>query len=390
VGDVQPKDALTELRNAIAGKLSSLQISVEEAIRTTEALTRSTETEATAISESIAAHDRRYSEAIAQNETLQGRLNVIKTLSDEIAEAQKERDTLRAQIESFGDTTGSLATARHDWLRLLASETALMEREAASLAAASGEQLRVAIRKRVNVESLKEHLQDAVKGAGLTVPEKINRLFEKVSTSDNPLTSWLEVTGELQALARAAASLSSGAELPATPRLAEAQFIETEVRRIALKLTPSAAIELSLNVPTDVPAFEYRSEQGSYVPFETASPGQQATALIGLLMSQRGGPLVIDQPEDDLDNATISKIAERLWTAKEARQVIFVSHNPNLVVIGDAELVLRCDYQAPAGTSAVRIADEGAIDDPKMNKVIANVIEGGEQAFSLRKAKYGF
>ena len=67
-----------------------------------------------------------------------------------------------------------------------------------------------------------------------------------------------------------------------------------------------------------------------------ASAGQQATAILKVLLRETTGPLVIDQPEDDLDNATIQQIAEELWRAKERRQIIFSSHNANIVVNGDA------------------------------------------------------
>ena len=79
-----------------------------------------------------------------------------------------------------------------------------------------------------------------------------------------------------------------------------------------------------------------------------------------------------------------------MWNAKEKGQVIFSTHNPNLVVIGDAELVLHCDYQQPVRSAKVHIAREGAIDDEKTCEVIKSVMEGGEAAFRLRMQKYGF
>jgi chromosome segregation protein len=184
--------------------------------------------------------------------------------------------------------------------------------------------------------------------------------------------------------------LPTGAELPATPRLAAAGFIPTELRRIASRLNPVNAFQFTLLYPESVPVFEYRTLGGTYIPFDEASPGQQATALIGLLLNQTAGPLVVDQPEDDLDMSTILVVAGGLWNAKERRQVIFATHNPNLVVIGDAELVLHCAYTQPGQTARVHIANEGAIDNPKICDVITTVMEGGEEAFRLRKERYGF
>jgi type III restriction enzyme len=70
--------------------------------------------------------------------------------------------------------------------------------------------------------------------------------------------------------------------------------------------------------------------------------------------------------------------------------VIFASHNANLVVNGDAELVICCDYRTRATESGGQIKLTGAIDIPKINREITDVMEGGAEAFTLRQKKYGF
>ena len=82
-------------------------------------------------------------------------------------------------------------------------------------------------------------------------------------------------------------------------------------------------------------------DQGRPVEFEKASPGQQASALLELLLNQSAGTLIIDQPEENLDNQTIYKILVTcIKTAKQRRQVIMVTHNPNLAVVCDAEQII--------------------------------------------------
>jgi type III restriction enzyme len=112
--------------------------------------------------------------------------------------------------------------------------------------------------------------------------------------------------------------------------------------------------------------------------------------LLNVLLRQPGPPLVIDQPEDDLDNEVILEVAEQLWEAKANRQLIFASHNANLVVNGDADLVVCCEYRVAGDHSGGRIAHEGAIDVQSVREVITRVMEGGAKAFKLRSAKYGF
>ena len=139
-----------------------------------------------------------------------------------------------------------------------------------------------------------------------------------------------------------------------------------------------------------MPVFEYKAAPNTYIPFENASAGQQATALLTALLNQGGEPLLIDQPEDDLDNTDPFKVVERLWRAKERRQLIFTSHNANLVVNGDAEFIVHCDYLTQLDRSKGRIALEGAIDSPHVCEAIKKAMEGGERAFRLRQQKYGF
>ncbi len=100
--------------------------------------------------------------------------------------------------------------------------------------------------------------------------------------------------------------------------------------------------------------------------------------------------MIIDQPEDDLDSHTVLQIVSKIWLSKSRRQLIFSSHNANLVVNGDADLVLVCAYLNAGDQSAGHIKREGAIDVAEVRDEITSVMEGGERAFRLRKEKYGF
>jgi type III restriction enzyme len=123
------------------------------------------------------------------------------------------------------------------------------------------------------------------------------------------------------------------------------------------------------------------------ISFEKASEGQRAAALLFMLLEQPGGPLIIDQPEGDLDNKIIADLTENLHSAKQNRQLIFASHNANIVVNGSSELVAHLDIHE----SGVReIACAGAIDMPAICSVITATMEGGEKAFKNRQDKYGY
>jgi ABC-type cobalamin/Fe3+-siderophores transport system ATPase subunit len=141
--------------------------------------------------------------------------------------------------------------------------------------------------------------------------------------------------------------------------------------------------------------FEYRDSKG-YIPFSQASQGQQAAALLDLLLRQHAGTLIIDQPEDDLDNRVIMDVANLLHGSKSGRQLIFTTHNANFVVNGDADKVIALVAGSPTDASGanvglrVQIETDGAIESPKVRQVITDTVEGGKEAFDLRAKKYKF
>ena len=149
-------------------------------------------------------------------------------------------------------------------------------------------------------------------------------------------------------------------------------------------------MDLSLTELEDEPRFQYRQREGDYIEFRDASAGQQATVLLRVLLNQEGPPLIIDQPEEDLDNEIVLSIVQEIWKAKKNRQIIVTSHNANIVVNGDADLVVVCAYREGTEQSGGRIKLQGAIDVEEIRKEITNIMEGGLEAFKLRKEKYGF
>lgn len=118
------------------------------------------------------------------------------------------------------------------------------------------------------------------------------------------------------------------------------------------------------------------------------STGQRCTAILPILLLESDKPLLIDQPEDNLDNEFIySRIVTRLREVKDGRQMIFVTHNPNIPVLGDADLVVVMDSED--GKRAKPRADGvGTVTQCKDH--IANLLEGGKQAFERRRERYGY
>ncbi|OGA30956.1 MAG: phosphoesterase [Betaproteobacteria bacterium RIFCSPLOWO2_02_FULL_68_150] len=124
------------------------------------------------------------------------------------------------------------------------------------------------------------------------------------------------------------------------------------------------------------------------------STGQKATAVLLLLLLESDAPLVVDQPEDDLDNRFVTDtIVPRMRAEKRRRQFIFATHNANIPVLGDAEQIVGLSPAGEAvgdGTIKLRPEHMGSIDSKPVRELVEEVLEGGKEAFERRRAKYGF
>jgi predicted ATPase len=119
----------------------------------------------------------------------------------------------------------------------------------------------------------------------------------------------------------------------------------------------------------------------NFRPVEQGSPGQKTAALLAFILSYGDEPLILDQPEDDLDNQLIyDLIVTQLREIKQRRQVLVVTHNANIVVNGDAENVVVLDVRA----GQTRIAQQGGLQDQAIRDEICRVMEGGKDAFNQR------
>jgi ABC-type lipoprotein export system ATPase subunit len=158
------------------------------------------------------------------------------------------------------------------------------------------------------------------------------------------------------------------------------------------RLSPDRILELEeLELP-DLINIELNTAhegQENFRPLDKLSTGQQCTAILHLLLLQNPDPLIMDQPEDNLDNAFIAdRIAVELRSAKITRQFIFATHNANIPVFGDAEWIGV--FEAAEGQARMPLEDQGAIDVVRVKDKAAVILEGGRAAFNQRKAKYGF
>ena len=184
------------------------------------------------------------------------------------------------------------------------------------------------------------------------------------------------VEAGLETLKRKVQKIASDA--PDAPKVSYKQFA-AHLRR----LQPEALDRLDVWFPGDslIVTYSPKGDGNVFRSIQDGSPGQKTAALLAFLLSYGHEPLVLDQPEDDLDNHLIyGLIVAQLRAIKSKRQLIIVTHNPNIVVNGDAELVV-----------ALRVANgrtqeeaRGSLQNSQVRETICDVMEGGREAFKRR------
>lgn len=119
------------------------------------------------------------------------------------------------------------------------------------------------------------------------------------------------------------------------------------------------------------------------------SPGERGALLLVfyLLVDKSDRPIIVDQPEENLDNQTVYHLLiPVIRTVKKRRQIIMVIHNPNIAVVCDAEQIIHSSIDRAKGNRITYTS--GAIEDPVINKHVLDVLEGTRPAFDNRDAKY--
>ncbi len=149
----------------------------------------------------------------------------------------------------------------------------------------------------------------------------------------------------------------------------------------ALK-NPETLFALETVEMADRPRIELKVGE-KYRDSSSLSTGQKCTTILPILLLDSDTPLLVDQPEDNLDNRFVCEsVVESIRKVKTLRQLLFVTHNPNIPVLADAERVFVLEFD---GTQGTKVA-EGDVDDCR--DAIVNLLEGGEQAFKRRQERY--
>lgn len=258
---------------------------------------------------------------------------------------------------------------RAEWEDLKAQEFRLLDDAAEKVGKILRGRVQVTVTAAGNREPLSNLLRDQVGG-------RLSEAIDVLTTTEN--LSLPELADECREGADAIRKAYGVPEGQAR-RLAEAPP-EVLMRIEELELPPTTTIRLN-TAPAGAPE--------TWRELDQLSTGQKATAVLLLLLIESDAPLVVDQPEDDLDNRFITeRVVPRMREEKRRRQFVFSTHNANIPVLGDAELILGLTTEG--GKASINLDHVGSIDARSVRDMVEDILEGGKDAFETRRLKYGF
>ena len=289
---------------------------------------------------------------------------------EELQPARRRQSLLQGQEKEYAMHRRTLLV---EWEDLKAEEIRLLNRAAARVGAKLGDRLQVEVTAAGDRAPLFRLLRDEIGG----------RLVETIDGLEQAQD--LSLRQFVDALRKGVEAVQEIYVIPA----AQAERLTKTTHNVLMKieeleLLPITTIQLN-TAPAGTPP--------NWRVLEELSKGQKATAVLLLLLLESDAPLIIDQPEDDLDNRFITEgIVPKMREEKRSRQFLFSTHNANIPVLGDAELILGITAMGEADLGKAQIAREhmGSIDSQPVRELVEDLLEGGKDAFETRRLKYGF
>jgi chromosome segregation protein len=330
------------------------------------------------------------------HEPIVGKIGAQKTVAKQIAELQRavaiEKDKiaqLTKQIAALGDLNKQFRTARADLKRSMENQTTGLTKFAQRIEELSDGSISVAIAEEGDLSDIYSALTLlAVRTRSQDIVR--SRKFSEQIASDGLWKTLDKLTTEVGALLSWKTGADGDDKKKGRPDFGTAAAIlgdsDAITKSFAEYVDEARYLSIAQATPKPQVTFKYKAE-AKEIAFEKASEGQRAAVLLSMLLKQGGGSLIIDQPESDLDNSVITKVVDLLHAMKHKRQLLFSTHNANLVVNGAAEFVaFMCNNDV--GQRVVE--HRGSIDQTEVRLAITETMEGGEKAFKERQRKYGF
>jgi hypothetical protein len=326
--------------------------SVEQGIRTHAALLAERHAVQEAEYRTIVAASQEQGELATERLALQTALaNAQSAANDQLAKEQQRQALLKARIALLKRTSE------------IRDQLFSLRKAIAARLSSNFPSIRVTVTQAGNLQQFQALITDALKGSGVKQGPVAERLCQVFLPSE--LARVVE-TDDISTL------------------MHRSGFDEERSRKILIALRSGGNYYMIETAALDDSPCIELLDGDTFKASTHLSTGQRCTTILPILLTQSERPLLIDQPEDNLDNGFVYEtIVRALKAIKGSRQVIFVTHNPNIPVLGEAERVFVFSSDGQHST----LKQEGTVDECR--EQIERILEGGREAFLLRKARYG-
>ena len=304
-----------------------------------------------------------YSKLVEQRADLEAK---VKKLSEHESALGKLREAGAKLLQEIDEHERLLRTERKQVIANWSQQT-------------TGERIRVTLQDMGNLETAEEQLRQLIRKPGEEFANDIYRSIEG-GGANGLLAQLIEQTDVPNRWAK----LEAIRTVLRDATFADSQGLDRRFSRHLDQLrlnTPEDLDRIAIWTPEDRLKLELVKADGSVEDIETGSAGQRTAGLLGLVLSLDDSPLIIDQPEDDLETRLISSlVVSGLRQLKQDQQVIVVTHNPNIPVNGAAEQIVEMRF----ATGQIRTGAMGALQRQEIRRAVCEVMEGGKEALDKR------
>jgi energy-coupling factor transporter ATP-binding protein EcfA2 len=318
------------------------------------------------IAQTHTSHAGELARLTALNQAASEHARVRATLEQQVAKVQaleEQRLEVNAELKALLEKRKSLKT---DHILMRDQISAMREEVASELQREAGERVRIRIMRNADHLAYQQMLVEGLRGARVRNHEEI-------------ITSIMQLRPEQLAQLIQTNDCDSFEELTSFGTERSRKILDSfrdSVDPLALEVI---AIEDRIGIELNVSS----TGKANFKDASDLSRGQKCTALLPILLARRDSPLIIDQPEDNLDNHFIFEtVVNAVQRLKRRRQMIFITHNANIPVLAEADLVLVMNSDGRIGA----VETSGTVD--QCREQIIDLLEGGREAFELRSKRY--
>ncbi len=318
------------------------------------------------IAEAHTGHAGELARLAALNQAASEQARVRATLEQQVARLQsleEQRLQLNAELKELLENRKSLKS-NHILMRDQIS--AMREEVASELQREAGERVRIRILRNADHLAYQQMLVDGIRGA-------------RVRNHDEIIATVMQLRPEQLAQLIQTNDCDSFEELTSFGSERSRKILDSLRENVDPLALEVIAIEDRIGIELNVSS----SGKANFKDASDLSRGQKCTALLPILLARRDSPLIIDQPEDNLDNHFIFEtVVNAVQRLKRRRQMIFITHNANIPVLAEADLVLVMNSDGRIGA----VEKSGTVD--QCREQIIDLLEGGREAFELRSKRY--